>query len=110
MDLSDLKKKRAPIEFQFDGEWVKGEYYPHKLTPTYQAEIRRIARDEGDDQDGDAKVVSELLASWDVTADGQPFPPTYANLLTAPRSLVTRVALEILSEVGKLATPEESKQ
>lgn len=123
INLAALKARQAPLTFDFDGEQVHAAYYPHKLTPEYQSSLQRLAKaarngtEETDDDefDMDARTVSDLLASWDVIAgedeQGQviPFPPTYENLLTAPRALITRTALEILDDVGKLAMPKTLK-
>jgi hypothetical protein len=112
MDLVSLRDKRAPLNFEIDGEEVKAHFRPHKLTPEYRAQLQRIGTDQTDDesQDADAKMLSELLIDWDVQCDGNPYPPTYENLLMAPQTLVTRTALEILAAVGKLATPKQSRR
>ena len=112
MDLANLKNKSAKITFKLDGEEVNIEFHPHRLTPEYRAGLQRLAQDETDEEprDSDAQMLSDLLIKWDVMAGGEPYPPTYENLLTAPQSLVTRTALEILEAVGKLATPKKSKK
>lgn len=115
LNLATLRDKIAHLSFEFEGETVSIQYRPHKLTPEYMASIRRISQsDDGEgEQDGanyDAQVVSDVLVSWDVMAGDEPFPPTYENLLLVPQALVSRVAVEILSDVGKLAMPKPSKR
>lgn len=109
MDLGDLKNKVAPLTFDLDGETVNAKFYPHKLTPEDRARLQKLA-DDDETRDTDAQMLCTILESWDVTANGDPYPPTYENLLVAPQTLVTRTALEILSAVGKLATPKTSKR
>lgn len=115
LNIATLAEKKADLKFDFAGEVVRIEYYPHKITPSYMARLQAIgnATDSDDEsiQSADARMVSELLVSWDVEAEqGVPFPPTYDNLLTAPTSLVSRVAAEIVTAVGKLATPKQPKK
>ncbi len=115
MDLAQLTNKRAKMTFDLDGETVSAEFYPHKLTPEYRAQLQQIARGDddgtnGNGRDTDAQMIAELLADWDVTANNEPYPPTYENLVKAPQTLITRTALEILDVVGKLATPKPSRR
>ena len=117
LSIATLAAKKADHKFDFAGEVVRIEYYPHKITPNYMARLQAIgeADDNGEDektiQSADARMVSELIINWDVEAEaGVPFPPTYDNLLTAPTSLVSRVAAEIVTAVGKLATPRQQKK
>jgi len=113
LDLGDLKAKVAPLRFEFDGETVNAKFYPHKLTPEDIARLQRQAKEEDENEeeslDTNAQMLSDVLDSWDVTAGGAPYPPTYENLLVAPQTLVARTVREILNVVGKLATPKKSK-
>jgi hypothetical protein len=110
MDLAVLKAKRAKLKIQYDGEDVNFEIYPHKLTPEYRAQLQKLAREasEPESRDADAVMVADLLSSWDVLLDSQPFPPTYENLQQIPVALLATIAAEILVFVGKLAMPESS--
>ncbi len=110
MDIATLAEKRAKLVFDLDGEKVTAEYYPHKMTPEYRSRLTRVMDDATEVDEGDARMLSDILISWDVEANGQPFPPTYDNLLRAPQTLVTRAALEILIELGKLAAPPKLKK
>ncbi len=106
MDLATLRDKRAALKIEFDGETINAEILPHKLTPEYRARLQKLAKEEGDgdERDADAQMVSELVASWDITAGGEPYPPTYENLREIPIALLTITATAILEYVGKLAT------
>jgi hypothetical protein len=124
IDIVALADKRAEHKFNFGGGVVRIEYYPHKITSEYMARLQKLGKVQGEAEEpeggedqpkseeqksADALMVSELLISWDVLAAGEPFPPTYENLLKAPTSLVSRVAAEIVDAVGKLATPKKQK-
>jgi hypothetical protein len=111
LNLTALADKKAELKFDFAGEVVRIEYLPHKITPNYMARLQTLGDGvEDDPSNADAKMVSEILVSWDVTAGDEPLPPTYENLMAAPQSLVSRVAMEIVAAVGKLAQPKQSKK
>lgn len=109
LNIADLSKRTVKHSFEFDGEPVSIEFYPHKLTPEYMAGLDTEIEDD-ERRSGDAKMLAEVLVAWDVMAGDDPLPPTYDNLLRAPSTLVTRTAFEIVSIVGKLATPPKSRK
>jgi hypothetical protein len=112
LNLLDLKNKKSTLEFDLDGETVKVEFYPHKLTPETRAQLARMDETADDDQarDTSAQLLADVIAHWDVTAGDDPYPPTYENLIVAPQTLVTRTVMEILAVVGKLGTPAKSRR
>jgi hypothetical protein len=122
LNLAALADKKADLKFDFAGDVVRIEYYPHKVTPNYMARLQALgsAPESDDDEDGpakedapnaDAKMVSEILVGWDVVGhNDEPYPPTYENLLAAPQALVSRVAMEIVAALGKLAQPKTSRK
>lgn len=115
LNLATLAAKKSPLTFEFEGEQVNANYYPHKLTPSFRAQLNR-ADSEGtpDEQShGSAvKMVSELLApDWDVMAGEEPFLPTaernwYDTLCLAPQGLISATVRAISDDVGKPETPE----
>jgi hypothetical protein len=112
LNLLDLKNKKSTLEFDLDGESVKLEFYPHKLTPETRAQLAKLDDDTDDEQtrDTSAQLLADVIAHWDVTAGEDPYPPTYENLIVAPQTLVTRTVMEILAVVGKLGTPAKSRR
>jgi hypothetical protein len=112
LNLLDLKNKKSTLEFDLDGETVKLEFYPHKLTPETRAQLARLDETADDDQarDTSAQLLADVIAHWDVMAGDDPYPPTYENLIVAPQTLVTRTVMEILAVVGKLGTPTKPKR
>lgn len=109
MDLATLQARKHKITFDIDGEAVTIEIQPHKITPEYQARLTKLAAEDSG-QDDDVTMLAELIVSWDVTCGGEPYLPTYENLLKAPRTLITRAVVEILEAVGKLAIPPKPKK
>lgn len=108
-DIGTLRERRAKHEFEFEGEQITFGYRPHLITPELRARWSREVQDqitdesnEGAAQDFDCKLLSEVLVDWNLTAEGQPVPLTYENLLTLPDTLVVRWRQELFEAVGKL--------
>jgi len=115
VNLADLAAKKKPLVFEFEGDTVNANYYPHKLTPTFRAKLNRIDLDGSADEQahGSAvKMIAELLApDWDVMAGDEPFQPTsernwYDTLCLAPQGLIAATVAAISNDVGK-QTPSE---
>lgn len=108
MDLASLKTRSVKLAIEFDGETINLEILPHKLTPEYRSQLAKLSREQADEnaKDADAAMIAELLSSWDVVNEGEPFPPTYDNLRLVPMTLLVCVATEMLETVGKLAAPK----
>lgn len=115
LNIATLANKKAPLEFDFEGEKVKANYYPHKLTPNFRALLNRADSEGSADEQahGSAvRMVAELLApDWDVMAGDEPFLPTegvtwYDTLCLAPQSLIGAVVKAIGEDVGKQMSEE----
>lgn len=121
LDLAQIAEKRTPRSFEFDDETVNIELLPHKVTPTYRSKLAALAQKaqavDGEAEDGvaqveeqDAKMVADLMPKWDVQVKGEPFPPTYENLLLVPVTLLGRVASEIMEVIKELSNPIRKKK
>ena len=109
MDISDLKQKRAKVAVVFDGETINCDVLPNKLTPDYWAQLQDLGNaTETDSENRDVLFLAELMPSWDITASGEPFPPTKENLRLCPIALLGAIAREILDYVGKQAAPSSA--
>lgn len=109
MDLKNIALNRMRVTFDYENEPVTIEFYPNQLTAEWFARTDKEGKKAvGTEGDGDCYALSAILAGWDVHNDGQPFPPTYENLLRAPKSLVRRAMDEVTYAVGKLATRKEA--
>lgn len=114
LDLAKIAQRRTPRTFEFEGEPVNIETLPHKITPTYRSQLAALAKKAQDDpnaevEEQDAKMVEDLMPEWDVVVGGQPFPPTYQNLLGTPCTLLGRVASEIMEVIKELSNPTKAK-
>lgn len=111
MDLATLNAKQTSLVVEFNDEVINLQILPLKLTPAYRAKLQKLSRaqDKEDARDADAELVADLVESWDVVNNGEPFPPTYENLRLVPLALLACIATEILEHVGKLAAPKPRK-
>lgn len=116
LNLATVAAKKLPLVFEFEGETVKANYYPNRMTPEFRARLNRIDRNEAEPDEqarGSAvKLVAELLApDWDVMAGDEPFLPTaertwLETLCLAPQGLIS-VAIKAISEsVGEQTSGE----
>lgn len=104
MDLKTLKEKRAKLAVPFDGETINCEILPNAITPAFWAELQKLSTaTEADYENKDALFLADVMPAWDITADGQPFPPTADNLKQAPIALLGAIAAQVLIFVGKQA-------
>lgn len=118
LSLATIADKRHSRTFEFDGTPVTIDVLPHKITPEYRAKLAELAKqaasgEESEDQkqkEQDAKMVADLMPIWDVEwAEGEPYPPTYENLLVVPCTLLGRVASEIMEVIKVLSNPSATK-
>lgn len=100
-DLNNRKTVALAVPYQEDT--INLEYKPDVFTPEYRARLDKLAKGESkaDERDTDAQMVADLLASWDVVAGGEPYPPIYENLLKVPIALLGAVAFGMLEDMGK---------
>lgn len=115
VNIAALASKKSPLKFEFEGETVNANFYPHKLTPSFRAQLNRADSEGSADEQahGSAvRMVAELIApDWDVMAGEEPFLPTaerdwYETLTLAPQSLISAIVKAISDEVGKRMTAE----
>lgn len=116
LNLATVAAKSTPITFEYDGETVKANYHPNKMTPAFRAMLSRIDKgDAGEDSQAHGSavwMVAELLApDWDVMAGDEPFLPKegrtwYETLCLAPQDLITAAIAAISDDVGKQTTSE----
>lgn len=118
LDLATIAEKRTPRSFEFAGEPVNIEILPHKITPEYRSKLAALAKkaeaEDGaeetqEEREQDAQMVSDLMPAWDVQVQGEPFPPTYENLLQVPCTLLGRVASEVMEVIKELSNPSGAK-
>jgi len=118
MNLATLASRKHTRTFDFDGEPVTIDVLPHKITPEYRAKLAALAvkaasgeeTESAEEKEQDAKMVADLVPSWDVEwNEGEPYPPTYENLIVVPCTLLGRVASEIMEVIKTLSNPTPAK-
>ena len=90
--LTRVKRTQAMIDLG-DGDLLAVVFDANKLNPVWLA--RATDRQDAGDSLTMANSLAEIILEWDVTLEGQPFPPTSENLaqlsFTALGRLVTHV-------------------
>ncbi|HAM58322.1 MAG TPA: hypothetical protein DCQ64_24070 [Candidatus Rokubacteria bacterium] len=90
MDLKRIREKKVPFDVQYQGETVRGECYPGRMTGSKAAAI--MGASMGETPGVVSEILPDVIACWDVTCGGEPYPPTPENLLELPVELLTAVA------------------
>lgn len=109
LNLATLLSQTVLLPIPFGDDVINAEYKPHKMTPKFRAFLINLDNGAGlgeAQKDSAAQMAAEMLASWDVDYDGQPFPPTYDNLLTVPIELLSAVVRAIWTDLGKRMSSE----
>lgn len=96
----------VPLVVQWQDEDVKVQYDPNVFTPRLVSQLE--AAQLGGKSMGDALVgmLDKLLADWDITQDGEPFPPSPDNIATLPMGFLVAVIQGVAQEmqVGPLSS------
>jgi hypothetical protein len=105
ISIGDLAKrsKRVTFDFEIGGkpEPVTVSYLIGKMTPALESEIREMADAPFRQQELTARVVSDLLESWDVTGeDGKtPYPTDFDALQSLGVDFLGAVLLAIMQDI-----------
>lgn len=94
MDINSIKADRARGKVEYMGEEVSFQYRPAMITP----ENYKVMSD-GQNVDELGTFFEGILASWDLTNEGQPLPITAANVAKLPLALLRAIANFIAREV-----------
>jgi hypothetical protein len=89
MDLKELLAGHAAdVKVEWEDEVVNVTYDKHAYTPELEAQVM-------DDANGGGRALADLLEKllmdWDVLENGQPFPPTRANIGRLPIAFLVAV-------------------
>jgi hypothetical protein len=101
MDISKLLNMTAKLSVPYRAEVVEIEYHCEKITPTYQAQLKKLAEDEAAEtvDAPDAKLLSDLLVGWDISDNGEAYPPTFDNLKGLSFTFLATLARAILNDL-----------
>jgi hypothetical protein len=87
----DLKKKGdrlAELSVPFGDEVINLKYRASKITPNYL-----------DTQLSEVSFCADVIAEWDVTSGGEPYPPTLENLSEQGADLSYTLCYAIVNDV-----------
>ena len=117
MDLAAIALQRVGRDFEFAGQPVHIECYPHKITPAYRIRLAALAKrgekgqehESEEQKEQDAAMINDLVPEWSIVMQGVPYPPTYENLLETPVTVLGRVSGEIMEVIKELSNPSGTK-
>lgn len=102
-DISLFTKSSETITLTYQGESISVTYLPALLTPRWEAEFNEALR--GDWKSGAlVQTLAAILECWDLTANGEPFPPTGENLMRLPVDFLVAVFMAIMEHQAPKAT------
>lgn len=102
LNLATLAEKTVALSIPFGDEIIQAEYRPYKMTPKFRALLIQLDKGIGEDQrTAVAEMLSQMLASWDVVNNGEPYAPTYDNLIEVPIELLSAAADAVWADLGK---------
>lgn len=97
-----LAGKPLPVTVEWGGQEVNLTYDPSAYTPKLEAEVLKAAQEGvmGAGSMAIATLVADLVVAWDVTSEGEPFPPIVENLATLPVALLGAIVRKIAEALG----------
>lgn len=110
MDLNELLQHQAPCTATYLNFKAEMLIWTERLSPAYKAELIAAVTNEKPEErkDEQAKMLSDLIASWDVKKDGEAYPPTYDNLCALSYPLMAAFVRAISEFLGDLANPQSA--
>ena len=96
MELKQLLAARgAEVIVSWEDEKVVVTYNPNAWTPDVEAMAL-----ETQGSGGVADMLAGILTGWDITSQGEPFPPTAENLRTLPLLFLGEVLKTLAKEMA----------
>lgn len=97
MDLNNLLSgQTADVKVEWEGEVANVTFLKHAYTPKLEAEV--MAESGSGGANSVADLLGQLLHDWDITQNGEPFPPTRDHLAILPVSFLV-ACMKAISEV-----------
>lgn len=114
LDVLALKEATRPIRVSFSYE-QDGEEYTEEVKASYRlsevnSQLFERLQEQGDDRDTLNDLVERIIAKWDITAGGEPLPPTVDALQDVPLPIsLLQIVLGAVFEDGLPAGREDRK-
>lgn len=99
MDIQALKSRTRQVVVEYEGEKLTVEYRPGALTGALVDRVTTAAGEQGQSA-VIAEALSEVVAGWDATCGGEPYPPTHENLMALPLRLLSDVFRAIVQDAA----------
>lgn len=96
MDVSAFRKTKT-IEIAYEDETVKVSYVRAAITPEWEQAFNEAIKDEWRSR-AVVESLARVIAEWDLTDGGKPFPPTVENLVTLPTQFLVTVFTAIMED------------
>jgi hypothetical protein len=111
MELSHLLSNTAAFTATYLGHDFNMKVNTEKLTPTYKAKLIELitADDPEARKDENAQMLSDLVAEWDVVLNGNPFAPSYENIMQLSYLCITSLLKQIQGFLGDLVNPQNAQ-
>lgn len=83
--VNELERNEVTIPFEVGGQTGELTYTPWNMAPSIEGDMKALKKSHGD-QTVLARMLSEVLVSWDVqpTAESEPYAVDFETLLTVP--------------------------
>jgi hypothetical protein len=104
VELSTLLEKTRTLPVDYFGDTFHVTYKPDELSflkekERQEAEASQAANADDDEEkppsidaaENTIKRLSNVLVSWDLVMNGEPFPPTFVNLTRIPYAMMGRI-------------------
>lgn len=101
-DISSFQAEEREVTVELLGEPVTVRFTAGAFTPALEGQIAEAQSDA--QMRTLARAMASFLVSWDITKNGEPFPPTYDNLCQMPVGLL----MQVVSAVSDTIAPEEA--
>lgn len=106
MELSQLLTRTAPLTIPYFTDKIEAVVYTDRMSPKKRAElIELVASEDESRKDEQVLILSEVIASWDSTMNGEPFPPTYENIEQLSFPLLSHILRAVSDFLGERARP-----
>ncbi len=99
MDIQALKSRTRQVAVEYEGEKLTVEYRPGALTGALVDRVSTAAGEQGQSA-VIALALSEVVAGWDATCGGEPFPPSMENLMALPLRLLSEVFRVVVQDAA----------
>lgn len=116
MELQDLFSETTEVSTEYKGRTFKSQVFTERLTPAYKASLILLITqaDEGEKRkDETAQMLADLHQSWTdgdgqpIVLEGQPFPPTYENLMKLSFQLLAALLRSVTTHLADSVSPKE---